>query len=258
MTALSARILILLSMLTVFPEAHAEDSLVPGPYLEKRKEISAYLDKARKIGVGVKPYEEALKQIEVQIQDGATSEDIKKEVSKLIESLREQDGNSRTLKSPAYHPAQAHSAPASTAGTRETVVVQTAELETLLFTLINRHRSEAGLPTLRPSSSLAQIARAHAQDMCKRRFFAHVNPDGLDSQGRARAAGYMEPVRENINYTSFRQDGITTIEAADKSLFNSPGHKANMLHTEVSVGGVGVVFDSHGGLIYVCELFSQE
>lgn len=261
MTLFSARTLIVASLLSSLSFAQAEDALSPGPCLEKRKEISVYLSKARKAGFGTKPYEEALKQIDIQIQNGASEDEVNKEVSKLILALRDQVGNFKMLKSSSrYHSISGTSSSApSGKGTREQTVAlpPVGELESHLFNMINRHRSEAGLPTLRPNSSLAQIARAHAEDMCKRKFFAHVNPEGLNSQGRARAAGYPQPVRENINYTSFRQDGITTVEAADTSLFHSPGHKANMLSTDVSLGGVGIAYGS-SGYIYVCELFSPE
>src|SRR2546422_10479588 len=37
---------------------------------------------------------------------------------------------------------------------------------------------------------LTSVARARAEDMAKRRYFAHVNPDGLGPNSLVRAAGY--------------------------------------------------------------------
>ncbi|MBX9668578.1 MAG: CAP domain-containing protein [Candidatus Obscuribacterales bacterium] len=256
------RALTVTALLASLSSAHAEDELLPGPCLEKRKEISVYLNKAKKAGFGTKPYEDALKQIDVQIQNGASEDDVNREVLKLVGALRDQVGNFKSLKSSSnYHSVSATSSPSSGGkASRESqavVMKPNSELESRLLDLVNRHRQEAGLPALRPNSSLAQIARAHAEDMCKRKYFGHVNPEGLDSNGRARAAGYPQPVRENINYTSLRQDSIATVEAADNSLFHSPGHKANMLSTDVSLGGMGIAYNSHG-TIFVCELFSPE
>lgn len=39
-------------------------------------------------------------------------------------------------------------------------------------------------------SALNSIAQGHAEDMAKRNFFSHTNPDGLSPQQRADKAGF--------------------------------------------------------------------
>jgi len=47
---------------------------------------------------------------------------------------------------------------------------------------------------LAPNEELTVAARGHAQDMIKRKYFEHENPDGLRSNRRAINAGYPLPV----------------------------------------------------------------
>lgn len=60
---------------------------------------------------------------------------------------------------------------------------------------VNAARAGAGLAPLRFRPSLAAAARAHADDMVARRFFAHADPDGDGPAQRARRAGYLDDAR---------------------------------------------------------------
>src|SRR5262249_9388071 len=74
---------------------------------------------------------------------------------------------------------------------------------------------------LDPSLTLA--ARAHAQDMATRGFFAHINPDGLDPTGRAVMQGYPGQAGENI------AAGYADTDAAHNAWLDSVTHRKNDL-----------------------------
>jgi uncharacterized protein YkwD len=132
---------------------------------------------------------------------------------------------------------------------------------------INAERAEVRLNTLRWDEDLSAIARAHSEDMLKRGYFAHVNPDGLDPTGRAAAAGYSCKVTrgefsrtglgENIYGTQlykpvlyrpgpmFFHELRTSEElaiAAVKAWMESEGHRENILRSGIRRTGIGVAF----------------
>jgi uncharacterized protein YkwD len=247
-------------MLALLP-ARAEEAitLAPGPLIDKRKQILAYLDKARKAGIGVKPYSEALERIETAVKAGQSEDDIRKQVSSLITALGQQVNNLKVLKVSSTYRAVSGSSSGgsgkSQARREGKAMTSISEMEAYMLTLVNKHRAAAGLGALGANGQLAEIARGHAEDMAKRGFFAHVNPDGRDPQDRARNGGWNGGVMENIAFTSNRGDGLATTEVADETLMNSPPHKANILHSGVSQVGIGIAYDATGG-IRVTQLFS--
>lgn len=248
----------------------AEDAIAPGPSFEKRKQVYDYLLKAKKIGVGTTPYEKALAEIESDVKAGKSGEEISKRLNSLTTSLAQQVRNFKALKAapPVYqsvrpsgissgHPDDGHGGGPPMGGSlaRGARSQNTGELESYMITLVNKHRKQAGLGSLASDSALSSIARGHAEDMIKRRFFDHVNPSGQDPRDRAKAAGYSGWVRENIAYTIFNLPGPVLVEMADKDLMNSPGHRKNILDDSGQSIGIGIVYDAKGG-ISVCQLFS--
>src|SRR5437867_4420077 len=71
-----------------------------------------------------------------------------------------------------------------TAGT----AVGRAEIRDLVAR-INRHRRAIGSEPLTWDERLASVAQRHSEDMARRHYFDHVNPDGLDPFDRMRRAG---------------------------------------------------------------------
>ncbi len=101
---------------------------------------------------------------------------------------------------------------------------------------INRHRGAIGCPSLRWDERLASVARRHSQDMAKRRFFSHTNPDGRDPFDRLRAAGVQyRAAAENIAYG--RTSGRDTYD----DWIESPDHRGNMENCEYTSFGIGLV-----------------
>ncbi len=68
--------------------------------------------------------------------------------------------------------------------------IRIAELEQKIHQLVNFERKAADRPPFEWDDELSKIARAHSEDMVKRKYFKHVNPEGLTPMKRAEAAGY--------------------------------------------------------------------
>ncbi len=110
-----------------------------------------------------------------------------------------------------------------------------------------RARHRLGLLTVDPR--LAAAAQGHSEDMVRRTFFAHENPDGAQVWDRAVAAGYTyRKVAENI------AAGQPTAAEVVLGWMESPGHRANILDAELTQIGVGhAVGGSYG--VYWTQVF---
>lgn len=103
------------------------------------------------------------------------------------------------------------------------------------FLYLNEERRARGLPPLEWAEDAAAIAHAHSEDMLAHGFVGHTSPTTGDVTARFRAAR-LEPsiIRENVA-RGYGPKGI------HESLMNSPGHRVNILATDVTHVGVGVV-----------------
>jgi uncharacterized protein YkwD len=107
--------------------------------------------------------------------------------------------------------------------------------------LLNRERTERGLPALRENPLLTAASLAHSQDMVERRYFEHTTPDGRDVRARLRAVGYSRGVSastgENIAYGF----GAKSTPAAIVAIWmNSPSHRADILRPAFTEIGIGI------------------
>jgi hypothetical protein len=113
------------------------------------------------------------------------------------------------------------------------------ELEVLQRT--NQVRLERGLRPLQWDALAYKAATGHAQDMLRRNFFAHQNPDGLGAAERMRAAGVLEVmVGENLASFEGYPDALIP-QRALSGWMNSPGHRANLLKPGFTHLGVALV-----------------
>ena len=108
------------------------------------------------------------------------------------------------------------------------------ERSLLCLTNVHRLRNDAD-PVLR-DARLSSAARAHSTDMATRHFFDHLNPDGVDTQGRAAAAGYQGGVSENIATNGTR----TALSLFKQWQRSTAGHNENMLDPRWNAAGMGV------------------
>lgn len=122
-------------------------------------------------------------------------------------------------------------------------------IEKQVLDLVNAERAKYGLSALTWADDLASIARAHSQDMIRRSFFDHTNPDGKSPFDRLKSAGIRyRYAAENIAY------GQKTPEAVMNAWMNSAGHRKNILNANLKEIGVGAAASS-GGTIYWTQLF---
>jgi uncharacterized protein YkwD len=102
-----------------------------------------------------------------------------------------------------------------------------------LFERINRRRREIGCRALQWDERLVRVAMAHSQDMARRGFFSHDNPDGEDPFDRMRGAGIrFRAAAENL--AMGQRSGRETFDA----WMASPGHRRNLqdcVYTRVGI-----------------------
>ena len=104
-----------------------------------------------------------------------------------------------------------------------------------MHTMINRDRAAAGQPPLAYDERLADIARAHALDMHQHLFFAHESPNTGTLDDRLARASYLVAVaRENLAEAP-------NVPQAEDGLMKSPHHHENLMATDITHVGVGIV-----------------
>lgn len=107
---------------------------------------------------------------------------------------------------------------------------------------VNAFRGRNFLPPLRANAELGRAAQIHAEDMLRRDFVSHSNPDGLAPAARALEAGYRySRIAENLTV------GPETPEEAVQAWIDSPPHREAMLLTDVNEIGAGYVFAPRDG-----------
>lgn len=122
----------------------------------------------------------------------------------------------------------------------------TAE-ETQLVSLINSERAKQGLAALKINNTVANVARAHSQDMLANNYFDHYDLNGGSPFTRLSQAGIVyRTAGENIAING-------SVPNAHTAFMNSAGHRANVLSSEYTQVGVGIVHS--GSRIWVTENF---
>jgi len=106
-----------------------------------------------------------------------------------------------------------------------------------IITLTNNARAQNGLPPLKENQLLDSIAASRAQDMLDKQYFAHVSPTGQQASDIAQSVGYhYKIIAENIGSGDF----YTNQKIVD-GWMQSPGHRSNILSTEVEEIGAAVL-----------------
>lgn len=138
-------------------------------------------------------------------------------------------------------------------GSRESIPidVEKAELtpdeegESQMFRLVNQERLKKGLPELSWEAEIVPIARAHAEDMWRRKYFGHLSPEGEDVGARLDKA--------NIAYTLAGENLALapTVQTAHNGLMNSEGHRENILEEKFTKVAIGVIDNGVYGKMFV-------
>lgn len=104
-----------------------------------------------------------------------------------------------------------------------------------VIALVNSERAAAGCGPLKDDPQLRAAAQGHSDDMARRNFFSHSNPDGADPGKRTTAAGYRwSTYGENI------AKGQQTPAQVMDSWMKSQGHRENILNCSFKDIGVGI------------------
>ena len=157
--------------------------------------------------------------------------------------------------------------------------LSTTALEQRVHDLINQERTAQGLSALDNDPALADVARAHSEDMAAQQYFAHVNPQGQDPTARGEAAGYScrktygayytYGIAENLflnnlyssaTYYSNRETEYSWNSPEEiarttvSGWMNSSGHRENILTPTYDRQGIGVAIGSNDR-VYITENF---
>jgi len=110
-------------------------------------------------------------------------------------------------------------------------------IEDSLLVLINEERGKQGLPGLRLSPALTQLARKHSQDMAARDKLSHLSREGGAYLDRLVGEGFFfGRMGENVARSeTFASRWI------HQSLMDSPEHRENILDPAFDEVGIGVV-----------------
>ena len=127
-----------------------------------------------------------------------------------------------------------------------------AQLEARFYAMVNDHRAARHLIELERDSELDAVARAHSADMARRRYLAHVNPEGLNPLQRIQTAGIdgFTLAAENAGQTD-RGEPATEIL---RGWIASPVHRRNLHAPPFNRTGVGIARAANG-TFYFTQLY---
>lgn len=119
-----------------------------------------------------------------------------------------------------------------------------------LFNLINSARQAAGLGTVTLKNNLNNLAQEHTDDMVKRDFFGHINPDEETPNDRRLRNGIPMPVGENLAISP-------TVLYTHNGLMQSGIHRNNILDPNWTQVGIGMSINQIGSLVTAQEFSSE-
>ena len=102
---------------------------------------------------------------------------------------------------------------------------------------------------------LSKIARAHSEEMVRKRSVFHHSPTTGTPEDRVRRA----QIKNSIIAENLAQ--APTEEEAERSLMDSPGHRRNILDpslTQVGIGVATLMTPQGSRQLYITQLFIAE
>ena len=153
--------------------------------------------------------------------------------------------------------------------------IRIPELEQRIHELVNVQRKENDQGPLAWDDELSEIARAHSEDMVKRKYFKHTDPEGLTPMKRAAAAGYNacqlmgenifqnnlysrvieEKNRKTTNKTYDWNSPETIASTTVKSWMGSEDHRQNILNKNYTREGFGIALaEDDDGKVYITQM----
>lgn len=144
---------------------------------------------------------------------------------------------------------------AQPAGKEDGIALNTFERSIIDAT--NAFRVQNGFKPLRPTAKLLLVAQGHARNMARQDRFGDSDKnghvlDGRNVEYRIKVSGYVfSRVAENVGFELRRRDPVGAMMEGWK---NSPGHRKNMLHPDVTELGVGAA-QGKSGRWYFAQVF---
>jgi len=117
--------------------------------------------------------------------------------------------------------------------------------EQKMVDLVNQERARVGLAPLQVDMTLVKLARMKAQDMIDKGYFSHTSPTYGSPFDMMKAAGVQ------YRYAGENLAGAPTVESAHTNLMNSSGHRANILNSNYTRVGIGIVSGGPYGKMFV-------
>ncbi|MGD0826626.1 MAG: CAP domain-containing protein [Desulfobaccales bacterium] len=118
------------------------------------------------------------------------------------------------------------------------------KLEKLIFQITNKARHKNGLPALKPDEALAEAARKYSDDLLRRNFFSHNNPEGKGPQERVdeeQPAKQEYAYRVGENIAAYSKLDCSDIKIMARMIMDgwmaSPSHRQNILHPCIPIWG---------------------
>lgn len=116
--------------------------------------------------------------------------------------------------------------------------------EQQMLNLVNQERAKAGLAPLKADLQLTKLARMKSQDMIAKNYFSHQSPTYGSPFDMMRKYGVTyRTAGENIA-------GNGSVPGAHTALMNSSGHRANILGSQFTHVGIGIVPGGRYGMMF--------
>jgi uncharacterized protein YkwD len=128
------------------------------------------------------------------------------------------------------------------------------QLEQQCLEQINRQREARGVPILRFSPELLQLARYYSWRMAEEKFFSHTDPEGRTIRERVSEYGIKwQVLGENLAYSN---GYVNPVAASLHGWMDSPGHRKNILDSTFNYTAIGA-WISENGTVYFTEIFMK-
>ena len=126
--------------------------------------------------------------------------------------------------------------------------VSHAEQEARFHAEVNARRSTRHLIALERDPVLDAVARAHSEDMARRGFFSHLNPEGQNPLDRIEATGRDDftLAAENVGVTMRPQPNREILQG----WLASPEHRRNLDTPPFNRTGIGIARGADGAWYY--------
>lgn len=115
-----------------------------------------------------------------------------------------------------------------------------------LLDLINKERAKYGLVEVEIDASLNNLAQLHSEDMAKKKYFSHIDPDGKTPNDRRITQNIPTAVGENLAQAP-------NIFYSHYGLMRSGIHRRNLLDPKWTRVGIGIAKDDQGQLLVTQE-----